>query len=145
MSGALAVLLLQSGLIFWLLIEHRRRQLAEIEAANRRREVIHLNRTAAATVLSSSIAHELNQPLGAILSNAETVENFLKTVPPDLGLIGEIVADIRQADLRAAEIIQQLRSLLKKRDEVDPQISDLNDRPSRKRSVLRLPKQRSAA
>lgn len=127
MSVGLAVLLLQSGLIFWLLIEYRRRQLAEIEAGNRRRESIHLNRTATATVLSSSIAHELNQPLGAILSNAETVEELLKTVPPDIGLIGEIVADIRKADLRAAEIIQQLRSLMKKRDDRELQMSDLND------------------
>jgi signal transduction histidine kinase/ABC-type uncharacterized transport system substrate-binding protein len=127
MSVGLAVVILQSGLIFWLLIEHRRRHLAEIEASERRREVIHLNRTTTATVLSSSIAHELNQPLGAILSNAETAEILLKTVPPDLGQIGEILADIRKADLRAAEIIQQLRSLLRKRDEVDPQISDLNN------------------
>jgi len=134
-SVAIAALILQSGLIFWLLIEHHRRSLAETEAGNRRREVIHLNRTATATVLSSSIAHELNQPLGAILSNAETIELLLKNEPLDREEISEIVADIRRDDLRAAEIIQQLRTLLRKRDDVSVQISDLN---SSVRDVVRI-------
>jgi len=52
-----------------LLFERRRRSMAEMEAGDRRREVIRLNRMTTANVLSSSIAHELIQPLGAILSN----------------------------------------------------------------------------
>ena len=58
-------------------------------------EVIHLNRTAAAGALSASIAHELNQPLGVILSNAEAAEILLTSDPPDLAQVKEILGDIR--------------------------------------------------
>ncbi len=71
-TAGLAALLLQAAIISWLVIEHRRRHLAEAEANSRRREVVRLNRFTTANVLSSSIAHELNQPLGAILSNTGT-------------------------------------------------------------------------
>lgn len=60
----LAILLLQAAIISWLLFERSRRFTAEAEAGNRRREVVRLNRVVTANVLSSSIAHELNQPLG---------------------------------------------------------------------------------
>jgi ABC-type uncharacterized transport system substrate-binding protein len=72
-TGA-AALLLQAAIICWLLVERRRRHFAQAEATSRRREVIHLNRVTTASVLSSSIAHELNQPLGAILSNTEAAQ-----------------------------------------------------------------------
>ena len=62
-----AVLLLQAAMIIGLLYEHRRRRKAEIEARQRMSELAHLNRRATAGELSASIAHELNQPLGAIL------------------------------------------------------------------------------
>ncbi len=127
LSIGLAVLILQSGLIFWLLIEHRRRNLAEVEAGNRRRQVIHLNRTATASVLSSSISHELNQPLAAILSNASAARILIDAKPPDLDQIREILADICRDDQRASEIIHHLRSLLRKGDDADLQVSDLND------------------
>ena len=77
-------------------------------------EVIHLNRTAAAGVLSASFAHELNQPLGAILSNAETAEALLSANPPDLDQVKEILADIRRDDQRAGDIINHLRGLLRR-------------------------------
>ena len=127
MIGGIAVVIFQSGLIAWLLIEHRRRYSAELEATDRRREVIHLNRAATVTVLSSSIAHELNQPLGAILNNAETAEILLKASPPDLDQIAEILADIRRDDERAGQIIHHLRNLLKKDDDADLQVVDLNE------------------
>ena len=55
-----------------------------LELRRRLLEVIHLNRTAAAAALSASFAHELNQPLAAILSNAQTAEALLSANPPDL-------------------------------------------------------------
>jgi len=125
-SAALAILLLQALMITGLLIERRRRQSAEAESQARRREVAHLNRAAAATVLSTSIAHELNQPLTAILSNAQAGEYLLKAEAPDLEEIGQILADIRQDDSRASEIIRRLRNLLANKNE-NLQTFDLND------------------
>jgi C4-dicarboxylate-specific signal transduction histidine kinase len=77
--------------------------------------------------LSASIAHELNQPLGAILSNTEAAEVLLAADPPDLGQLKEILADIRHADQRAADIIQNLRNLLRRKTKAERQDFDLND------------------
>jgi signal transduction histidine kinase len=122
---ALAVVLVQSAMITWLLVERHRRQRAELEARGRLMEVVHLNRTATAGALSASVAHELNQPLGAILSNAEAAEVLLAANPPDLYQLKEILADIRRDDQRAGEIIRRLRGLLKK-SELELQEFDLN-------------------
>ena len=101
-------------MIIGLLYEHRRRRNAEIETRQRMSELAHLNRRATAGELSASIAHELNQPLGAILNNAETAELIAKSPSPDLEEINEILADIKRDDQRAAEIIRRLRNILKK-------------------------------
>src|SRR5450755_2882893 len=122
----LAVLLLQAVVISWLLFERSRRRKAEEEAGLRRREVVRLNRVVTANVLSSSIAHELNQPLGAILSNTEAAQILLKSNPPDLTQIGEILGDIVRDEQRASEIIVGLRNLLNNR-KTDLQYFDLND------------------
>jgi signal transduction histidine kinase len=127
MTGGLAALLLQAMIISWLVVERRRRYLAEAEASSRRREVVRLNRVTTANVLSSSIAHELNQPLGAILSNTEAAQVLLKASPPDLTQIGEILSDIIRDEQRAGEIILGLRNLLHDRKEADLQALDLND------------------
>ena len=71
-------LLLQTALIVGLLYEHRRRRTVEVEARLRLAQLAHLNRQTTAGELSASIAHELRQPLGAILSNTETVELMLE-------------------------------------------------------------------
>ena len=63
---------------------------------------------------SGSLAHELNQPLTAILSNAQAAQRFLALTPPRLDQVSEIIADIVKNDKRAALVIQRLRSLLKK-------------------------------
>jgi signal transduction histidine kinase len=126
-TAGLATMLLQAGIISWLLIERRRRHLAEAEATNRRREVIRLNRVSTANVLSSSIAHELNQPLGAILSNTEAAQMLLNMETPDLAQIREILSDIVRDEQRAGEIILGLRNLLNNRSEVDLRPSDMND------------------
>jgi signal transduction histidine kinase len=109
-----AVILIQASLISILLHERKRRSLAEAEVRNHMSELAHANRQAAAGEFSSSIAHELNQPLGAILTNAETAELMLKSPSPDLAELREILADIRRDDLRANEVIQRLRGFLKR-------------------------------
>lgn len=125
--AGMSVLLLQAAIISWLLFERRRRRFAEVEAGSRRREVVRLNRVATAGALSSSIAHELNQPLGAILSNTETAQMMLKADPPDLTQIGEILADIVRDDQRASEIILGLKNLLDNKRASALQAFDLND------------------
>jgi C4-dicarboxylate-specific signal transduction histidine kinase len=127
LSAIFAALLVQAAMIAWLLLERRRRHLAELESHGRLREVIHLDRVAAVGAMSASIAHELNQPLGAILANAETAEMLLARNPVDHDQLKEILADIRQSDQRASEIISHLRGLLKKQGAAELQAFDLND------------------
>jgi signal transduction histidine kinase len=109
-----AVMLVQASLISGLLHERRRRRLAEVESRQRLAELAHVNRYSAAGELTTSIAHELNQPLGSILTNTETAELMLKGASPNLDEIREILADIRRDDQRASEVIRRLRSVLKK-------------------------------
>ena len=122
----LVVILAQAGLISALLQAHRRRRLAEVQSAQRTKELAHVNRFATAGELTASIAHEMNQPLGAILTNAETAQAILKSPTPDIAELNEIVADILQDDRRASEVIRRMRSLLKKAP-FDPKNFDLNE------------------
>lgn len=125
--GAISVVALQAAIITGLLFERRRRHAAENESRLRLLELVHMNQSATAGALSASIAHELNQPLGAIRSNAEAAEAILKGKTPNLSLIQQILADIRDDDQRAGDIILRLRSMLKKRNEIDWQEFDLNE------------------
>jgi signal transduction histidine kinase/ABC-type uncharacterized transport system substrate-binding protein len=109
-----AAILAQAGLISALLNAHRRRRLAEVVSRQRMAELAHANRFATAGELTASIAHEINQPLGAILANAETAQAILKSPSPDIAELNEIVVDILRDDRRAAEVIRSMRSLLKK-------------------------------
>jgi signal transduction histidine kinase len=109
-----SALLMQAGLISILLRERQRRAYVEVESRHRMTELAHINRRASVNDLSSSIAHELNQPLGSILTNTETAELILESSSPDLKELKEILADIRRDDLRAAEVIKRLRSFLKR-------------------------------
>ncbi|WP_298883181.1 sensor histidine kinase [uncultured Bradyrhizobium sp.] len=109
-----AIILVQSGLISGLLHERRRRVVAEIESRKRLTELAHITRYSAVGELTTSIAHELNQPLGSILTNTETAELMLQGNSPDIKEIRLILADIRRDDQRASEVIRRLRSVLKK-------------------------------
>ncbi|KWV60439.1 hypothetical protein AS156_29090 [Bradyrhizobium macuxiense] len=109
-----AALLIQAGLIAFLLHERHMRRRAEVESRQRLSELAHINRHATAGELSSSIAHELNQPLGSILTNAESAELILHSKTPDLDEVREIISDIKRDDLRASEVIRRMRSLLKR-------------------------------
>ena len=113
-ASIVTVLLIQAGLISLLLSEHRRRQLAEVQSRQRMAELAHVNRFSTAGELTASIAHEINQPLGSILTNAETAKEILKSQSPDVAELNEIVDDILHDDRRATEVIRRMRSLLKK-------------------------------
>jgi PAS domain S-box-containing protein len=89
---------------------------ARHEIEELRRELAHAGRVSVLGTLSSSIAHELGQPLGAILTNAEVAEKMLKAPQPDIEELRTIVQDIQRDDLRAGDIISSLRSLLKRRE-----------------------------
>jgi signal transduction histidine kinase len=109
-----SAVLIQAGLILILLHERQRRAYAEVESRHRMTELAHVNRHASVGELSSSITHELNQPLGSILTNTETAELILESTSPDLNELKEILADIKRDDLRASEVIKRLRSFLKR-------------------------------
>lgn len=124
--AVVSALLIQAGLITFLLHERHLRQRAEMESHERMTELAHVNRQATTGELSSSIAHELNQPLGSILTNAETAELILKSDSPDLDEVREILADIKRDDQRAGEVIRRLRAFLK-RTPFETRDIDLNE------------------
>jgi signal transduction histidine kinase len=88
--------------------------LAEVQARQRMAELAHVNRFSTAGELTASIAHEINQPLGSILTNAETADVILNSPSPDITELKDIVKDILRDDRRATEVIRRMRSLLKK-------------------------------
>ena len=115
-------------MIAWLLLERHRRSLAETEARNRRREAIHLNRVATATVLSSSIAHELSQPLASILINTETARKFSRRVPQTSSARWMTFCPMSSGTISArATLSMRQRDFLKKDRICGLQLFDLND------------------
>jgi signal transduction histidine kinase len=85
-----------------------------VELAQVRDNLFQVGRVGIMGQLASTLAHELTQPLGAILRNAEAAELHLQTPAPDLEELRSIVADIRKDDRRAGEIIERMRSLIKR-------------------------------
>ncbi|KQV79616.1 sensor histidine kinase [Rhizobium sp. Root1220] len=126
-TGALGIVAMQAGAIAVLLLERRRRKEAESRSLLHLMEAVHLNQSATAGALSSSIAHELNQPLSAIRNNADAASELLRSEKPDLQLMQQILQDIQEDDQRAGDIIARMRGLLKKRSEIEWQEFDLND------------------
>jgi signal transduction histidine kinase len=100
----------------------------QAEAAARRHlgQIAHLDRVASMGQLASSLAHELNQPLTAILSNAQAARRLLASPSLDLTELGACIADIIDDDRRAAEVIRHVRRLLKKTDVISLPLA-LND------------------
>ena len=121
-----ALFLLQSGLIVALVLQSRRRRRAEREAQRRREELAHMTRVATMGELTASLAHEINQPLAAILANAQAALRLLAAGSSDAQEIRDILVDIAADDQRAGEVIRRMRSLLRK-GETEPSILDIND------------------
>ena len=90
---------------------------AEGQADEQRQQVTHLTRVASLSDFSSTLAHELNQPLTAILSNAQAALRFLARDPPDLSELRSILTEIADADKRAGLLIHHLRLLIKRGEE----------------------------
>lgn len=123
---AALVLVTQFALIIGLLIERHRRRQAETEAQHDRNQLAHAARLATVGELSACIAHEINQPLGAILLNAEAGENLIACGRADTGELREILEAIRKDDERASQVIQRLRRLLR-REQLEMRLLDLNE------------------
>ena len=108
------------------LVDISERQQNERNAAAQRDQIAHLSRVAMLGELSGSLAHELNQPLAAILSNAQAAQRLLARSPPQLQTVSEILTDIVTSDRRAGAVIERLRSMLRK-EEMKHQLLDVND------------------
>ena len=92
------------------------RRRAELEAQRLRQELMHIGRVSAMGELTASLAHELNQPLTAILNNAQAAQLLLAAKVVSLETIGGILDDIVADDKRAAAVIHGLRAMLTKGD-----------------------------
>jgi PAS domain S-box-containing protein len=90
------------------------RKLAEAEALQHREELGHLSRVAAMGELSASIAHELNQPLSGITSNASAGQRFIDRGDVDLGELRDLLGDIITDGRRAGAVIRGIQSMVKK-------------------------------
>jgi signal transduction histidine kinase len=102
------------------------RKRAELDAAAQRHELAHLNRVLILAEQSGALAHELSQPLAAILTNAQAARRLLDQSPLDLNEVRAALDDVIKNDKRAGTVIHRLRELLKKRDTVLQPV-DLND------------------
>ena len=101
-------------LVAGLLIERRQRRLAELTQVKLRNDLARAMRLAIAGELTGAIAHEINQPLGAILSNVAAADLMLQSGLDRRDDLREILSDIRRDNLRASEVIRRLRALFTK-------------------------------
>ncbi|XXT24718.1 response regulator [Sorangium sp. So ce429] len=99
---------------------------AELKVQKAQDELAHLNRVSAMSELAASLAHELSQPLAAILSNAQAAERLLAHAPPDIAEVRAALADIMADDRRAGQVIQRMRAMLRK-DELSVAALDLDE------------------
>ena len=92
------------------------RKRTESELRRQREELAHVTRVSTMGELAASLAHELNQPLTAIYSNAQAAQRFMAANPADLEEVREILKDIVQDNSRAGEVIHRMRALVKKQE-----------------------------
>src|SRR5262245_50424289 len=110
--------LIIKGTLIGAIVMQRRRIRREDEAQKEQQRLAHLARVAVVGELSGGLAHELNQPLTSILSNAQAAQQALARDRVDLAEVREILADIVAEDKRAGELIGRIRGLLKRQDAV---------------------------
>jgi hypothetical protein len=120
-----AAFLVQCALICWLILEHRRRHLAEIVARNSMSELSHMNRVSTVGELSASIAHEISQPLTGMVTRASAARRWLTAERLNIEKARAALDQIEAAGHRAAEIITNLRSMFGK-DTTDKSAIDIN-------------------
>ena len=106
-------------------VDMSKQKKSQEEAQRLQQELSHLARVSTMGELSASLAHELNQPLTAILTNAQVAQRLIAGGNPDLAELGEILADIVADDQRAGEVVHRVRSLIHK-GKVEVQRLDLN-------------------
>ncbi len=123
--GVIGVVVTQSALIAGLLLARARRQRAEAEIRRQREELAHVLRVTTLGELTSSLAHEISQPLGAIMTNAQAANRLLGRRPSEIKEVGEALTDIAADAKRASQIIRRLRTLVRK-EHVDPVAVDVN-------------------
>ncbi|MGF6767868.1 signal transduction histidine kinase [Paraburkholderia sp. GAS199] len=140
LAVAVVIALLQALTVGAFLWQRRCRRIADEEAALRRNELARAGRFALAGELSASIAHEVGQPLGAILSNADAAGMMLED-EWQIGELHSILADIRRDALRANQVVQGLRALLQKHTPVLGEI-DLNETLGEALTLIRLESRR---
>jgi len=122
-AGAAALIGAQAALIVTLLVQRRRRREAEAAAKRLLIQLAHSDRVAGMGQLASSLAHELSQPLTAILANAQAAKRLLASAEPDVEELRACVADVISDDHRASEVIRRMRKLLKRTDFVSMPLS----------------------
>jgi two-component system sensor kinase FixL len=105
--------------------EMTERRSAEIAAEQSRRALAHVARVSTVGELTASLAHQLNQPLTGIMSNAQAALRMLSRTPPDIYKIRDALTDVVDADKRAKDVIQGLHALLRK-GEPDMTVLDVN-------------------
>jgi len=125
-AGAAGLIGAQAALIVTLVVQRRRRREAEAAAQRLLAQLAHLDRVAAMGQLASSLAHELSQPLTAILANAQAANRLLARAQPDLEELRACVDDVISDDRRASEMIRGMWKLLKRTDVVSTPLR-LND------------------
>ncbi|VVD72295.1 Sensor histidine kinase TmoS [Pandoraea aquatica] len=104
----------QAITIFAMLKQRHQRRVAEYDAATRRADLTRASRISTVGELSASIAHEVGQPLGAILSNVDAADLMMQSSDASDAELREILTDVRRDALRANDVIQRLRALLQK-------------------------------
>jgi signal transduction histidine kinase len=113
-AAIIAALILQASLITGLVLQRNRQRRADAELQRTRHDLAHITRISSISELSASLAHELNQPLTAITSNAQAARRFMaKGGPDDIQDVREILGDIVQAGLHASAVIERVRSMVK--------------------------------
>jgi PAS domain S-box-containing protein len=115
----------EGTLVLTAIVDVTARKESEAEALRQRAELVHVARVSTMGELAASVSHELNQPLGAILANAEAAELFINEDPPALDEVRAILTDIRKDDERAGEVIRRMRGLLR-RHELDREPLEIN-------------------
>src|SRR6478609_7409419 len=104
------------GVAFVLDLTERKRAEAEASESERRyrevqMELAHANRVVTMGQLTSSIAHEVNQPITAAVTNAQAALRWMRAEPPDFGEVSDALAGIIKEGSRASEVIGRIRAL----------------------------------